>query len=167
MFREVVESITHIRARGRVPFFRMVLLTNASGLDLPVVRDGLKLFGSQDEIWAKIDVGTQSAMDLVNRSVVPLSRVLENILAVARERPVVIQSLFTAVESRRLPPSEIVEFANRLKELKDGGAQIPLVQIYSANRPSPNEHCRHLGLRELSAIAQQVRAISGLHAEVF
>ncbi len=166
-FREVVESITHIRVRGRVPFFRMVLLTNASGLDLPMVQDGLKLFVSQDEIWAKLDVGTQAAMDVVNRSAVPLKKVLENILAVARHRPVIIQSLFTAVEDRRLPPSEITEFANRLKELKEQGAQIPLVQIYSANRPSPNEDCRHLDLRELSTIAQQVRTIAGLHAEVF
>jgi wyosine [tRNA(Phe)-imidazoG37] synthetase (radical SAM superfamily) len=167
MFREVVESITHIRARGKVPFFRMVLLTNASGLDIPMVQDGLKLFVPQDEIWAKLDVGTQAAMDLVNRSDIPLKKVLKNILSVARQRPVIIQSLFTAVEDRRLPPSEITEFANRLKELKDQGAQIPLVQIYSANRPSPNEQCRHLGLRELSMIAQQVRSIAGLHAEVF
>jgi len=71
------------------------------------------------------------------------------------------------VEDRKLPPSEIIEFANRLKELSDQGAQIPLVQIYSANRPSPNQQCRHLDLKELSTIAHQVRSIAGLHAEVF
>lgn len=166
-FCEAVECITHIRARGRIPFFRMVLLTNAAGLDRPSVQRGLKLFIPHDEIWAKLDVGTQAAMDLVNRADIPLARVLENILMVARERPVIIQSLFTAIEDKRLPNSEIVEYATRLKELKEKGAQIPLVQIYSASRPSPNEQCRHLDLRELSSIAQQVREIAGLHAEVF
>ena len=47
------------------------------------------------------------------------------------------------------------------------GAQIPLVQIYSATRPIPNPQCSHLPLRSLSRIAQVVRLISGLRAEVF
>jgi wyosine [tRNA(Phe)-imidazoG37] synthetase (radical SAM superfamily) len=167
LFRESVETITHIRVRGVVPFFRMVLLTNTTGLDQPDVQAGLKLFVPTDEIWAKLDVGTQAGMDLINRGDIPLKKVLENILLLARVRPVVIQSLFTAIDDKRLPPSEIAEYAHRLKELKEQGAQIPLVQVYSANRPSSNERCRHLDLRELSAIAQKVRSVAGLHAEVF
>lgn len=167
VFREAVESVTHLRASSRVPFFRLVLITNASGLDLPNVQEGLRLFTPFDEIWAKLDVGTQEAMNLINRTVVPLQKVLDNILLVARKRPVVIQSLFTAIDGRRLPEPEILAYAERLKELKKAGAEIPLVQIYSANRPSPKGHCRHLDLRELSTIARQVRAISGLNAEVF
>jgi wyosine [tRNA(Phe)-imidazoG37] synthetase (radical SAM superfamily) len=167
VFREAVEVITHLRVRGLVPFFRMVLLTNTSGLGREEVQQALKLFVPHDEIWAKLDVGTQAAMDRINRTDIPLQKVLENILAIARQRPLVIQSLFTAVDGQRLPQSEIVEYANRLKELREAGAQIPLVQIYSANRPSPSERCQHLDLRELSAIAQHVRDISGLHAEVF
>lgn len=167
VFREAVETITYLRASSRVPFFRLVLITNASGLDLPNVQEGLRLFTPFDEIWAKLDVGTQEAMNLINRTGVSLQKVLSNILLVARKRPVVIQSLFTAIDGRRLPESEILAYAERLKELKEAGAEIPLVQVYSANRPSPKGHCRHLDLRELSTIARQVRAISGLNAEVF
>jgi len=167
LFREVVETVTHLRASAKVPFFRLVLITNASGLDLPAVQEGLRLFTPFDEIWAKLDVGTQTAMNLINRTEVSLEKILANILATALKRPVIIQSLFTAVDGRRLPEPEILAYAERLKELKEAGANIPLVQIYSANRPSPQGHCRHLDLRELSAIARQVRAISGLHTEVF
>lgn len=167
LFREAVETVTHLRASSRVPFFRLVLITNASGLDLPPVQEGLRLFTPFDEIWAKLDVGTQEAMDQINRSQVPLQKILDNILLVARKRPTVIQSLFTAVDGKRLPEPEILAYAERLKELKEAGAEIPLVQIYSANRPSPQGHCKHLDLRELSAIARQVRRISGLNAEVF
>jgi wyosine [tRNA(Phe)-imidazoG37] synthetase (radical SAM superfamily) len=166
-FREAVESITHLRASGRVPFFRMVLITNTSGLDLPIVEEGLRLFTPQDEIWAKLDVGTRKAMEAINRTDVSLDKILANILATARKRPVTIQSLFTVVDGQRLSASEISSYAERLKELNDAGANIPLVQIYSANRPSPKGHCQHLGLRELSAIARQVRRVSGLPAEVF
>jgi hypothetical protein len=54
-----------------------------------------------------------------------------------------------------------------LRELKAGGAQIPLVQIYSATRPTPNSDCGHLPLKALSRIALAVRQIAGLKAEVF
>ena len=47
------------------------------------------------------------------------------------------------------------------------GAQIPLVQIYSATRPTPNSGCGHLPLKILSRIAQTVRQVAGLKAEVF
>jgi hypothetical protein len=55
----------------------------------------------------------------------------------------------------------------RLKELKEAGARIPLVQIYSATRPTPHSECGHLPLRTLSDIARRVREGSGLRAEVF
>ncbi len=167
VFREAMEAITHLRASSRVPFFRLVLMTNATGLDLPNVQEGLRLFTPYDEIWAKLDVGTQKGLDLINRTTVPLAKVLANILETARKRPVIIQSLFTAIDGKRLPEPEIMAYAERLKELKEAGADLPLVQIYSANRPSPNGHCRHLDLRELSAIARQVRTTAGLNAEVF
>src|SRR6185436_1257939 len=36
-FVEAVESVIHLRARGRFPFFKLVLITNASGLDRPEI----------------------------------------------------------------------------------------------------------------------------------
>jgi len=166
-FREAVETVTHLRASARVPFFRLVLITNASGLDLPAVQEGLRMFTPHDEVWAKLDVGTPEALALINRTEVPLQKVLDNILLTARKRPVIIQSLFTSLDGKRLPEPELLAYAERLRELKEAGADIPLVQIYSANRPSPKGHCRHLDLRELSAIARLVRQTAGLNAGVF
>jgi len=60
-----------------------------------------------------------------------------------------------------------IQYARRLLELKNQGAQISLVQIYSATRPSPNSESGHLPLKVLSRIAQSVRQTSGLPAEVF
>ena len=166
-FAEAVESIVHIRALGEFPFFKLVLITNATGLDRPQVLAGLKHFTKSDEIWAKLDGGTPAAFERVDRSRVPLEKVLSNILLVARQRPVVIQSLFPAVNGEEPAPGEIDEYAQRLKELKSSGADIPLVQIYSATRPTFHAECGHLPLKTLSHIAQTVRSVSGLKAEVF
>lgn len=165
-FTEAVQTVTHVRARG-FSFFKIVLITNATGLDLPEVQSGLKYFTRDDEIWAKLDAGTQEYFQKINHTDVLLEKVLANILAEARRRPVVIQSLFPSLHGQEPPPDEIVQYANRLKELKDAGADIPLVQIYSATRPTPRSECGHLPLKTLSRIAQTVRQIAGLNAEIF
>ncbi|HXG49455.1 MAG TPA: radical SAM protein [Methylomirabilota bacterium] len=166
-FVEVVEAVIHVRAQAGFPFFKIVLITNGTGLDRPEVQAGLKLLTLRDEVWAKVDAGTQAFMDQINRSSVPLRQVLDNILALARARPVVIQSLFALVDGHPPPPNEIEEYALRLRELKEAGAQIPLVQVYSAHRPAVRKSCDHLPLRSLSQIARRVRDVSGLRAEVF
>jgi wyosine [tRNA(Phe)-imidazoG37] synthetase (radical SAM superfamily) len=166
-FTEAVEALAHLRARGRVPFFKIVLLTNATRLDAPDVQSGLQLFTAHDEIWAKLDAGTQAYMNRINVSTVPLEKVLSNILALARQRAVIIQSLFPLVNGAGPSADEIEQYARRLKELKDAGAQIPLVQIYSATRPCPDSTCVHAPLSTLFEVARTVRRVTGLNAEVF
>ena len=166
-FAEAVEAVVHLRARGRFPFFKLVLITNASGLDRPEVAEGLRLFTPRDEVWAKLDAGTQEYLDRVNRPGCLLDKILGEILLLARKRPVIIQSLFPTINSHAPPASEVEAYAQRLRELKEAGAQIPLVQIYSATRPTPHSECGHLPLRTLSDIARRVREVSGLKAEVF
>jgi len=167
-FSEAVQAVVHVRAMGGFPFFKIVLITNATGLDLPQVQAGLRHFNKSDEIWAKLDSGTQEYLNKVARPKgVLLEKVLSNILLVARQRPVVIQSLFPAINNEELPFSEIEEYAHRLKELKAAGADIPLVQIYSATRPMFHAECGHLPLKTLSHIAHTVRHVSRLKAEVF
>jgi wyosine [tRNA(Phe)-imidazoG37] synthetase (radical SAM superfamily) len=168
-FVEAVREVVHVRALGQFPFFKLVLITNASGLDRPEVQEGMRLLTRADEIWAKLDGGTQAYLNKVNRPTedIRLEKILSNILLVAKQRPVTIQSLFPAINGEEPPAEEIEQFALRLRELKEAGAQIPLVQIYSATRPIPNSECGHLPLRSLSRIAQVVRLVSGLKAEVF
>ncbi len=166
-FAQAVHAVMHVRARSRLGFYKIVLITNASGLDLPGVQEGLRYFTAQDEIWAKLDGGTQAYLDRVNKTQIPLEKIMANILALAQRRPVVIQSLFPSLNGREPAVLEIEAYAQRLKELTAAGANISLVQIYSATRPTPHSECGHLPLRSLSRIAQQVRAVTGLKAEVF
>ena len=165
-FDEVMEAVLHLRSiQG--PYFKIVVITNTAGLPLPHVRRGLHRLAQGDEIWVKLDAGTQPYMDRVNRSNMKLRSVLPNILQLGRERPIVIQSLFPLLDGAEPSPEEIEQYAHRLQELKAGGAQISLVQIYSAHRPAQNPHCGHLPLRSLSQIARCVREMTGLRAEVF
>jgi hypothetical protein len=80
---------------------------------------------------------------------------------------VVIQSLFPAVRGEAPTETEINCYVERLNWLKDQGAQIRLVQIYSIMRPVLNSECSHLALNVLMQIARTVRLQTGLRVEVY
>lgn len=162
----IAEAVAHVRAQGNVPYFKLILVTNASLLHLHHAQDALRFFTRDDDIWLKLDAGTPPWMKRINRTEVSLQRVLDNILLIARERPAVIQSMFPAINGEEPPMAEINEYAQRLCELRTAGAQIRLVQICSATRPNAKSPCSHLGLRVLSRIAYQVRQVTGLNVEV-
>lgn len=166
-FAEALQEVIHIRALGGFPFFKIVLITNGTALDRAQVQASLKRLTKSDEVWVKLDGGTQEYINTVDRPRVSLDKVLANILALGRQRPVVIQSLFPGINDEEPSLEEIDQFAQRLKELKARGAQISLVQIYSAARPMSHAECGHLPLKVLSHIAQFVRQETGLKAEVF
>jgi wyosine [tRNA(Phe)-imidazoG37] synthetase (radical SAM superfamily) len=166
-FTEAVQTIVHVRARKICPFFKVVLITNGSGLDSKTVQDGLRYFTSEDEIWIKLDAGTQAYMEQVNRTALPIERILSNILIVGRQRPVILQSLFPVIDNQEPAAGEIDAYIGRLNALKAEGAQISLVQIYSATRPVAHPECTHLRLKSLSEICHRVKAETGLKAEVF
>lgn len=165
-FTAVLADVAGLRARWRMPF-KIVLITNTTGLDLPEVRRGLRLLTRLDEVWVKLDAGTQGYMNQVNRPDISLEQVVGNILSLARERPVVVQSLFPLLDGCGPSEDEIEAYAQRLLELKTAGAEISLVQVYSSHRPPHRPNCRHLPLKDLSLIARRVREVTGLRAEVF
>jgi len=122
---------------------------------------------NQDEIWTKLDAGSEAWYRHVNRTEVPFDQVLENILSTARSRPVILQSLFPRIQGRAIPLAEQDAFAARVEDLRRRGARIQLVQVYSATRPAAGGRCGHATLAELSSIARRVREITGIPASVF
>ena len=69
-----MQEVVHMRARGAHPYFKLVLITNGTWLDFRPVQEGLQYFTRDDEIWIKLDAGTQLYMNRVNRSEVPLDK---------------------------------------------------------------------------------------------
>ena len=83
-------------ARDRLaPGVPLRLLTNATLLHKDRVRAALAEF---DELWCKLDAGTEAYFHVVDGTRLPFRRILDNLLLVARERPIVIQSLFLTLD---------------------------------------------------------------------
>lgn len=167
-FLEVVQSLVHFRALRMFPFFKLVLITNASKLMDDNVAKGIELLeDSQDEVWVKLDAGDQGRFEKVNGTREKLDDITQGIVCVAKKRPVVIQSLQTVINGVGPTPQEVENLIDRISRLQNDGAMIASVQIYSATRPVWNTEVGHLKLNNLSAIAQAITRKTGVRAVVY
>jgi wyosine [tRNA(Phe)-imidazoG37] synthetase (radical SAM superfamily) len=139
------------------------LLTNATLLHAPRVREALPLF---DELWCKLDAGSEAYFQRVDGTRMPLSRVLDNLLLVARERPIVVQSLFLALEGEGPDDAEVAAWAERLRTIVARGGHVDHVQVYSVARRPADARVTSLPLARLEEIAARARA-AGVRAEVY
>lgn len=165
-FLEAIEAIIHLRAQRGGQFFKLVLRTNGSRLDTRPVQAALEYFTRADEVWIKLDAGTQDWMDRINRPDCTLERVLTNIAQVSQRHPVVIQTTFSALGGQAPPATEIGAYIARLRDLRAVGSQIAMVRLHSAGGLCGDSACRQIPLRQLSEIARQIRMGTGLRTEV-
>jgi wyosine [tRNA(Phe)-imidazoG37] synthetase (radical SAM superfamily) len=119
-----------------------------------------------DDLWCKLDAGTEAYFRKVDGTRLPFARVLENLLLVARERPIVVQSLFLTWERVGPDEAEIAAYCGRLRDLRAAGGKIDLVQVYTVSRKPADPRVGALPERRLEEIASFVRAL-GIRAEVF
>ncbi|HSD66251.1 MAG TPA: radical SAM protein [Vicinamibacteria bacterium] len=151
-------------ARDRLaPGVPLRLLTNATLFHKERVRTALAEF---DELWCKLDAGTEAYFHVVDGTRLPFRRVLDNLLLVARERPIVVQSLFLAIEGVGPDDGEIGAWVERMGEIVAGGGRIDHVQVYTVARAPSDPRCGPLGAERLQSIAAAARA-AGFDATVY
>jgi wyosine [tRNA(Phe)-imidazoG37] synthetase (radical SAM superfamily) len=151
-------------ARDRLaPGVPLRLLTNATLFHKDRVRAALAEF---DEVWCKLDAGTEAYFQRVDGTRLPFRRILENLLLVARERPIVVQSLFPAVDGVGPDDGEVSAWAARLREIVAEGGRIDHVQVYTVARAPSDTRCKPLDGARLEAIAETARG-AGLAATVY
>jgi wyosine [tRNA(Phe)-imidazoG37] synthetase (radical SAM superfamily) len=166
-FDELIVACAEVKRKHGLDNVKMVLITNASMFHRPHVQRGLAILDANNgEIWAKLDAGTEAYYRLIERTSIPLQRVLDNILACGHRRPIVIQSLFMKVNGESPQPTEIDAYVARLSELVASGCQIKGVQVYTVARRTAEVNVTPLDDETLDAIAAQVRKIS-LPVETF
>jgi wyosine [tRNA(Phe)-imidazoG37] synthetase (radical SAM superfamily) len=162
-FAACVEAVAEIKRAAGLNAAKLVLITNAAGLDKADVKRGLALLdANQGEIWGKLDAGTEPYFRRVNRTAIRFDRILANLRETARSRPIVIQSLFLKVHGELIPAAELAAYCDRLKELVRDGAQLREVHAYTVARPTPEVFATRLTKAELESVAAVIRTRTGL-----
>ena len=157
-FEGVVRDTIRIKQEEGYTDLKLVLLTNATLIDRPRVKEAMRLMeASHGEFWLKLDAGTEEYYQLVDRTTIPFDKVLKNILEAARERPVVLQSLFMKVRGAGPSRDEIAAYCDRVVEIMDGGGRVRLIQVYTVARPPAESYVMPLDDDEVDALAEEVR----------
>jgi wyosine [tRNA(Phe)-imidazoG37] synthetase (radical SAM superfamily) len=167
-FAECVQTVAEVKRAEQLPATKIVLITDAAGLDKADVKQGLAIMdANQGEVWGKLDAGTESYFRLVNRSAVRFDRILKNLVETARVRPIVIQTLLLKVRGQPMPPAELSAYCDRLNEMVAQGAQIKEVHAYTVARPTPEPYATRLAREDLRAFADVIEARTGLNVLTF
>jgi len=167
-FAECVQVAVEAKEEFRLDTTRIVLITDAAGLDKTSVKAGLALMDRhQGEIWGKLDAGTEGYYQLVNRSPVKFERILANLRDTARVRPIIIQSLFLKTHGAVMDTPELHAYCQRLRDIVFAGGQIREVHAYTIARPTPEPWATALTAAELVKIAETIRQETGLKVEIF
>ena len=165
-FDELMQSVAKLKNQLGLPDVKMVLITNASMFHRPAVKLGLEILDQNNgEVWAKLDAGTESYYQLVERTKIPFRQVLDNITAAALVRPLVIQTLFMRIENVPPTPEEIAAYCERLNEITKAGGRLKLIQIYTIARGPAESYVAPLTNAEVDAIAEKVAQETGLSVE--
>ena len=167
-FAACVAAVAEVKKSENLAETKIVLITDAAGLDKADVRAGLAILdANQGEIWGKLDAGTEAYYRLVNRSHIRFDRLLANLLATAQARPIVIQSLFLKVHGQSMSPVELEAYCERLNALVNGGAMLKEVHAYTVARPTPEAYATRLEPVELEQFAAAIRERTGLVVRTF
>ncbi|HET6882584.1 MAG TPA: radical SAM protein [Pirellulales bacterium] len=162
-FDELIAACADVKRRRGLDRVKMVLITNASMFHKPAVTRGLQILdANQGEIWAKLDAGSEDYYRLVERTTIPFRRILDNITAAARIRPLVIQSLFMRIAGEAPTREEQMAYCQRLKEITAAGGRLKLVQVYTVARPPAESFVTPLSNAEVDALCELVRSSTRL-----
>ena len=163
-----VEALRGNNLPGKV---KIVVITNASRLDQPQVLRALPLLDANGgEFWVKLDAGTEEFFKKINRPAagLTLDTICRNILSVAKDRPVVIQTLLFRLYGKPPADGEIRAYCQRLQDILDAGGKIRLVQIHTVARNPAEPFVSYLPEEELRALAVHIaRELPDLTMEVY
>lgn len=157
-FGDAVRLAANLKAQFELQQTKLVLITNATLLHRPAVREALQILdANHGEVWAKLDAGDEATYRQIDRSRVPLQRVLENILTCGREREVVIQSMFLNWQGKPISDAVFDAYVGRLAELLKAGCRIKEVHLYTIARRVAEPEAAPLLAADLDGLAARLK----------
>jgi len=168
-FPESVVRMARLKGQLSLSNVKLVLITNATRLkDNDVVSAIDTLMANNGEIWAKLDAGTESYYQTINRSAVSLDQIIENLEFAGKRWPIIIQTLFLEWAGSGPSSHEINSYIDRLKYLLDSGIRLQGLQLHTVARPTPEVEARPLPPVILDEITNNItKELPNISVDVF
>jgi wyosine [tRNA(Phe)-imidazoG37] synthetase (radical SAM superfamily) len=167
-FPEVCKMLSQLQAARPELNFKLILITNSTLLDKPLVLDGIRsLLSIHGEVWAKLDAGTNEWYQKVNVSRIGLDRIETNLMQLGKHHSYKIQSLFCGLDAELPSATEIDAYLKRLERIKFSGSDIQEVQLHTLARKPAQQSCTPVSGEFLQAIREKIETQIGLTAKVY
>jgi wyosine [tRNA(Phe)-imidazoG37] synthetase (radical SAM superfamily) len=169
-FDQAVQIAADKKARCGLDEIQLVVITNATQLQSPQVRRAIEILKNRNgRIWAKLDAGTESYFQKVNRPQPnrSLDAIVENIIFAGRQMPVVLQSLFMRLGGQAPGPEEIQAYIRRVKQILAARARIDHIQIHTIARSPAEPFVAYLPEDQLRALAGQISQALDVEVRVY
>ncbi len=168
LFGQALEALRGLLNKRSLGSVKLIIITNGSGLSRPSVKRAMShLRPRHDEIWVKLDWGSQKAFRETTGTRRSLTVHLSRIVSASRVIPVTIQTCLFGTEAGGPSEAEIKAYVRSLRFLRDRKADLARVQIYTISRPPADSRLRPLSPGRLHEIARLVRDETGFPAEAF
>jgi hypothetical protein len=183
-FAAIAAMLAEVQAARPELQFKLVLITNATLLDRAAVQAGVaSLLSRRGEVWAKLDAGTEGWYQKVNVSRVNLDRIEANLISLGAKHPFKVQSFFCELRMTMPSPpaplpegegrntigwdeAEITAWLSRISRVRDSGARILEVQLYTLARRPAEAYVQPVSGDFLADIRQRVESL-GIPARVY
>jgi wyosine [tRNA(Phe)-imidazoG37] synthetase (radical SAM superfamily) len=168
LFAQVLEALRELLDNRLLESVKLIIITNGSGLSRPSVGRALgRLRPGHDEIWVKLDWGTQKAFRETTGTRRSLTAHLSRVVSASRILPVTIQTCLFGTEAGGPSEAEIKAYVRSLRFLRNRKADIARVQICTISRPPADPSLLPLSSGRLDDIARIVRNETGFRVETF
>ena len=137
-FAEVIALIGRVKADYDLPSnIKLVLITNGSLIDRPVVQTGLSAMAQLNgEVWFKLDSVTREGRQLINNTRMSLKRMRENLRLATTLCPTWLQTCVFQIDGTPPSTSESDSYLNFIEDFLKEGGQLKGVLLYGLARPS-------------------------------
>lgn len=156
-FASLAAEVARVRDKHRSGL-KIALLSNASGLFRPGVKEGITHI---DVPVFKIDAGTEGVFGQINRPA-PGVCFADIIKVLGSLRDIFVQSVLVHGSPGNADEENLIAYFDRIKEVQPAG-----VQIYSIDRPVPNDAIRRVSPGDLQQIAVMGRRKTGIEFKAF
>lgn len=142
-FSEAIEVIKEVlERRSKLGQIKLVLITNGSLLHRDSVRRGLALWGALGgQVWFKLDSATATGRELINSTMMPIERIMENIKVTSEVCELWLQTCLFDYPGKISFDGEVRAYQLFLQQIRTQ-AKIQGVYLYTLARPSLQPEAR-------------------------
>jgi wyosine [tRNA(Phe)-imidazoG37] synthetase (radical SAM superfamily) len=167
-FDHAIQVAVKVRRELNADDVKLVVITNATQFQRPEISAAMDtLFANHGEVWAKLDAGTDAYYKQIDRSNVPFDTIIGNMTALAKQHPLVIQTMLLELHGEPISDQELCAYIEQIQKICECGGKIQRIQLYTIARGTAEKYAEPLDHALLDTIAERIRNKTHLYVETF